>query len=164
MKKPVTIVIIAIIVIVFLTINFKSTGLDIIDYPIRHLYHADMTHLATNTVSVIVLSFMEEILGWKRYLFAILFIWILSSMILLLIHKMFPSRKVVTVGFSGVIFGLSVIYYKLLGASSSITLVGLLISIVPQLLVPGISVEGHLSGIIAGIIYITLFPIEIENK
>lgn len=158
--RIVSIIILGMIVLIFFTINLKSTGIDIIDYPLRDFYHADMSHLFANGISMVALSFMEEILGWKQYLFAIIFIWISSSMILLLIHKLIPSRKITTVGFSGVIFGLMVIYYKLLGASSGITMIGLLISIVPQLMVPGISFEGHLSGIIAGIIYVSIFPIK----
>lgn len=158
--RVVSYTILAILVIVFFTVNMKSTGNDLIDYPLRDFYHANLEHLIANSISLIALSFMEEILGWKRFLFAIIFIWILSSIILLIIHKLFPSRKIVTVGFSGVIFGLVVIYYKLLGKGSGITMIGLLISIVPQLLIPGISFEGHLSGIIAGIIYITLFPVD----
>ena len=105
---------------------------------------------------------MEEIIGWGQFLFAILFIWIVSGIILYIIHKVFPSRKVYTVGFSGVIFGLIVVYYTLLGKGPGVSFIGLLVSILPQLVVPGISFEGHLSGIIAGIIFVLLFPV--KNK
>ncbi len=84
-------------------------------------------------------------------------------MILYIIHAIMPSRKVYTVGFSGVIFGLIVIYYISLNQNPGITMTGLIISILPQLVVPGISFEGHLSGIIAGVIYITLFPVKKLN-
>jgi rhomboid domain-containing protein 1 len=73
-----------------------------------------------------------------------------------------PSRKIYTVGFSGVIFGLLVLYYSLLNQSPGVTLIGLIISIIPQLTIPGISSEGHFAGIIAGVMYILLFPI--KNK
>jgi len=152
-------IILGIIVLVFLTsINNYNTGYDAIDYPLRSLYHANLSHLLANGISLFALSFMEEVIGWKMFLFAIVFIWIVSSMILYFIHLAFPSRKVYTVGFSGVIFGLIVIYFSLLGRSAGVTLLGLVVSILPQLYMTGISFEGHLAGIIAGIIYILLFP------
>ena len=159
--KVVSYTILAILFLVFFSaLNFKNTGYDILDYPIRAFYHANMSHLIANAISFWSLSFIEEAMGSGRFLFAMVFIWLVSSMILLLIHKLFPSRKVYTVGFSGVIFGLIVIYYTLLNQGPGITLAGLILSIVPQLAVPGISFEGHLSGIIAGILYVIIFPIK----
>lgn len=158
--RVVSYTIIAILLITYFTINMRSTGNDLIDYPLRNIYHADLYHLLANSVSFFALSFMEEIIGWQKFLFAIIFIWVLSSVILYAIHALFPSRKVVTVGFSGVIFGLAVIYYTLLGQSTYVNAIGLFASIVPQLMVPGISFEGHLSGIIAGFIYVWLFPVD----
>lgn len=158
----ITFIIIGIILIVYFTkLNFYNTGYEIIDYQLRAFYHANMTHLIANGISFWSLSFMEEVIGWGQFLFAILFIWVLSSIILYFIHMMFPSRKVYTVGFSGVIFGLIVVYYSLLG-KGPVSLTGLLVSIIPQLFVRGVSFEGHLAGIIAGIIYILIFPV--KNK
>lgn len=147
-------------VVYFSALNFKNTGIDALDYPIRAFYHANLSHLVANAISFYSLSFIENIMGSKRFLLAMIFIWIVSSIILLTIHKIFPSRKVYTVGFSGVIFGLIVIYYTLLNTSPGVTILGLMVSIIPQLLVPGISFEGHLSGIIAGFIYVFLFPVK----
>jgi membrane associated rhomboid family serine protease len=148
------------ITIFFIMKNFYDTGYDIIDYPLRAFYHGSLDHLIANGISFYSLSFIEDIMGWKQYLFAIVFIWIVSSLLLYTEHKILPSRKVYTVGFSAVIFGLIVIYYSLLGQSSMVTFTGLAISLLPQLFVPGISWEGHLCGIIAGIIYILLFPLD----
>ena len=153
-------IIIGIIVIIFYSsYNFYDTKYETVNYLLRPLYHANMSHLIANSISLYALSFMEEIIGRTQFLLAIIFIWIVSSIILYIIHLLLPSRKVYTVGFSGVIFGLIVIYYFMLNRSAGITLAGLVISIIPQLFIRGISFEGHLSGIIAGFIYVFLFPV-----
>lgn len=149
-----------IVVIFFTPVNFYDTGKDIIDYPLRSFYHANIAHLVANGISLYSLSFIENVIGSTQFFFAIIFIWIVSSLLLYLTHKIFPSRKVYTVGFSAVIFGLIVVYFTLLNQSPAVTLTGLVISIIPQLAVPGISFEGHLCGIVAGIIYVLLFPVK----
>ena len=95
------------------------------------------------------------------FLFAILFIWVVSSLILYLIHLLIPSVKKHTVGFSAVLFGLMIVYISLLYRDKNpyISYGGLIISILPQLMVPGISFVGHLCGILAGIIFVLLFPV-----
>jgi rhomboid domain-containing protein 1 len=135
-----------------------SFGTDWLDYPARALYHASWTHLLANGLSFLGLSFLENYMGSGKYFLAILFIWIVSSFILWFIQKIFPSRKRLTVGFSGVIFGLVVVYIVTMAKSVGLSLFGLALSIIPQLFIPGISFEGHLSGIIAGIIYVLIFP------
>ena len=159
--RIVTFIILGIIVLIFFSsFNFYNTNNDLIDYPLRSLYHADISHLLANSISFYALSFMEEVIGWGQFLLAIIFIWIVSSIILFMIQKAFPSRKKYTVGFSGVIFGLVVVYYSLLNMSPGVTFVGLAASIIPQLAIPNISFDGHLAGIIAGIIYVMLFPVK----
>ena len=155
----VTYIIIGIIVLIFFSFNFYDTKYEPINYILRSLYHANTSHLVANSISLYALSFMEQAIGRTQFLFAILFIWILSSIILYIIHLLFPSRKIYTVGFSAVIFGLIVVYYFMMNNNAGITLAGLVISIIPQLFIRGISFEGHLSGIIAGFIYILLFPL-----
>jgi rhomboid domain-containing protein 1 len=157
----ITYIILGIIVIIFFSpLNFHDTGHGIIDYPLHSLYHANIEHLIANNISLYSLSFIEDIIGGKQFLFAIIFIWIVSSILLYIEFTVLPSRKVYTVGFSGVIFGLIVIYFTLLNQSPTITLAGLIISILPQLATPGISFDGHLCGIIAGILYVILFPVK----
>ncbi|XWV24766.1 mg642 protein [Tupanvirus deep ocean] len=163
--RIITYIILGIIVLIFFSsFNFYDTGYDIVDYPLRSFYHANTSHLIANGISLFALSFMEEIIGWDQFLLAILFIWIVSSILLYIIHIIFPSRKIYTVGFSAVIFGLIVIYYSLLNQSAAVTLAGLVISILPQLAIRGISFEGHLAGIIAGVIYVVLFPVKRKDS
>lgn len=156
----VTYIILGILITIFFIMKkFYDTGYDIIDYPLRALYHADLNHLVANSISFYSLSFIENIMGRKQFIFAIVFIWLVSSILLYIDHIILPSRKVYTVGFSAVIFGLIVIYYSLLNRSTVVTFAGLAVSILPQLFVPNISFDGHLCGIIAGILYVTMFPL-----
>lgn len=158
--RIVSYIILGIIVIIFFTkLNNFNTGNELLNYHLRSLYHANMSHLIANGVSFYALSFIENIMGSAQFLFAMIFIWIASSILLYLYHLFVPSRKVYTIGFSAVVFGLIVIYYSLLGTSPGITLAGLAISILPQILVPGISYEGHICGVIAGVLYVMLFPV-----
>ncbi|AUV58590.1 rhomboid [Bandra megavirus] len=163
MRYVTYILLLIMVVIYFSPANFYDTSNELVNYSLRTYYHANIEHLIANSISLYYLSFLEDLLGHTQFAIAIIFIWLVSSMILYIIHAIMPSRKVYTVGFSGVIFGLIVIYYISLNQNPGITMTGLIISILPQLVVPGISFEGHLSGIIAGVIYITLFPVKKLN-
>lgn len=155
----VTTLFIVIMILIFLTsINHYSTKNEPMNYILRSLYHANLTHLAVNLFSFYNLSFIETVIGRKQFIIAVIFIWIISSLLLYLIHWVIPSRKVYTVGFSGVIFGLIVLYYYIMNISQANILTHLILGILPQLYNVGISFEGHLSGIIAGIIYINIMP------
>lgn len=154
----VTYIMLGIMVLVYISpINFYNTPNDMLNYQIRSFYHANTSHLIANGVSFLALSRVENMIGSGPYLVAILFISVVSSMLLYFYHKIIPSRKVYTVGFSGVIFGLIVVYMSLMGGPMGLNIAGLLISILPQIAVPGISWEGHICGVIAGLIYVLLF-------
>jgi len=152
------------VLVFFSSYNFYNTSNEFLNYQLRSIYHADMNHLIANGISFFILSFMEGIIGWKRFLSAIVFIWFVSAALLYFYHKIFPSRKVYTVGFSAVIFGLFVVYFTVLNQSPMVSTIGLIASILPQIFVPGISYEGHIMGVIAGIMYVLLFPIPHELR
>lgn len=158
------IIIITLLAIFLINAKTVSTGVEPIDYMINVAYHADMTHIALNLVSFYNLSFIEDAIGRQSFIFAIIFIWVVSSLLLNLFHNVLPSRKIRTIGFSGVIFGLIVVYYFLLGDQPEITTTRLIISLIPQLFIPGISFEGHICGLIAGFIYIKLFPAQLLSS
>ena len=153
----VTISILAILFLVYFTANNKNTGNEVLNYHLRTAYHADLRHLAANSISFFALSNLERAIGWDKYLGAVIFIWVVSSMLLYVYHVMFPSRKIYTIGFSSVVFGLTVVYAATLKNNPGMSIAGLVATIVPQIFVPGISFEGHAAGIIAGIIFISLF-------
>ena len=156
--RAVSYIILGVIILVFFTkLNFHETSNEMANYILRSLYHANIGHLAANAISFYSLSFIENIMGSWKFLFAMLFIWIASSLLLYAYQNIFKSRRIYTVGFSAVIFGLMVIYYSLLNLTPGITVTGLIISILPQILVPGVSFEGHICGVVAGLIYVLLF-------
>jgi len=157
-------IIIGVLILVYFTkLNNYSTSIEPLNYVLRSLYHANTSHLVANCISFYALSFIEEVIGKAQFAFAILFIWIVSSILLYTYHTIVPSKKVYTVGFSAVIFGLIVVYYSMINKSAGITFAGLAISIIPQLFMSGISVSGHICGIIAGIIYISVFGVKKIN-
>uniref|UniRef100_A0A6C0C6S5 Peptidase S54 rhomboid domain-containing protein n=1 Tax=viral metagenome TaxID=1070528 RepID=A0A6C0C6S5_9ZZZZ len=139
--------------------NMYETGSEIINYQLRSFYHANLQHLAANAISFYGLSFIEDVIGTSRFIVCIVFLWIVSSTLLYIYHEMFSSRKILTVGFSAVIFGLFVVYFSLMHESPSMTVAKLVISILPQMIIPGVSFEGHIFGVIAGFLYVTLFPV-----
>ncbi|BCS83324.1 putative rhomboid protein [Cotonvirus japonicus] len=159
MRYVTYIILILLVVVYFSPFNFYNTNNDALNYLLRTGYHANIQHLLANAFSFYMLSFLEDVMGHGKFAFCILFIWVVSSLLLLALHTVLPSRKVYTVGFSGVIFGLIVVYLMSLNSNKGITIAGLVLSIIPQLLVPGISFEGHLCGIVAGFIFVILFPI-----
>lgn len=155
----ITIIMISIMILVYLSsFNNYQLNNEVVNYAMRSFYHANMAHLISNMISFYYLSPIEDIVGETNFVFIIVFIWIVSSLLLYTYHQLFPSRKVYTIGFSGIIFGLIVVYYSLLGQKASVSVPGLIISILPQLVVPNISFEGHIAGIIAGALCITFFP------
>ena len=158
--RYITYIIILILILAFLFLNNHDFGNEPVNYISRSFYHADLTHLLANLFSFYNLSYMEEVIGRAQFIFAIIFIAVISSLLLYIYHKMVPSRKVYTVGFSGVIFGLIVVFYSMLGMSSGESMTRLILSIIPQFFVVGISYEGHICGIIAGLLYITFFPVK----
>ena len=158
-------IIIGIIVLIFFSpLNSYNTKSEPVNYILRSLYHADITHLAVNMFSLYNLSFIENVIGRQEFLLAILFIWIVSSMLLYIYHKIFPSRKRLTVGFSGVIVGLIVIYIALMKSGKGATLNRLILSIIPQFFVPGISAEGHMLGGIAGALFVIFIHPLLNNS
>lgn len=157
-------IIMGIILIIYFFFNDYSTSRESINYILRSLYHANIEHLAINLFSFYNLSFLEDVFGSAQFLFMILFIWIVSSILLYLYHKIVPSRKVYTVGFSAVIFGLIVVFYFTMNLKQSETLTRLVLSIAPQLFMRGISWEGHICGVIAGFMYVSLYKFGLLKK
>jgi rhomboid domain-containing protein 1 len=131
-----------------------NTGLGPVDYTLRSFFHANLIHLAANLFTLWQLSDLAKSFTTQQFINLIIMLTILSSSILYLINYLIPSTKTITIGFSGVIFGLFVVSQKLSGYD--LTHIGTknIIQILPQLLIPGISFWGHLSGIISGFIYI----------
>lgn len=158
--QKISIIIISIITLIFIfNIKLNNNTYDIINYATRSFYHADVGHLIANMFSLLSLSQIESKLGTFKYVELIFLLWIISSLLLLLIQK-FITKKVYTIGFSAVIYGMIVVYYVLFGIRSTQAATYLIISILPQLYIQGISFEGHLSGIIAGLICVKVLSLD----
>lgn len=151
----ITLIIIFIVTLIYFSrYNLKMFRGDLTNYMVGPLYHANMSHLLANMTSLFFLSRVEQSIGWGTYIEAILFIWVVSSLLLFTLHNLVPAMKVKTVGFSGIIFGLIVVNYVLSGMRSTTAAKYLILSIIPQIMIPNISVEGHFCGILAGLIYV----------
>jgi rhomboid domain-containing protein 1 len=158
--RVVSYIILAILVLVYFTnMNLYETSSEIVNYQLRSFYHANLQHLAANAISFYGLSFIEDVIGTSQFIVCVTFLWFVSSLLLYVYHQIFQSRKIVTVGFSAVIFGLFVVYFSLLHERPSMTVAKLMISILPQMIIPGVSFDGHVCGIVAGFLYVTLFPV-----
>lgn len=156
----ITIIITIILFVIYFTVNKKRFSNKIIDNATSDLYHADMQHLIINLFSFILISPMETILGGKLFLLIIIFIWLVNTLIITLLQSTVPKFNRYSLGFSGVVIGLMVVYAWLLYKNKNTAYLNiglLLLSIIPQFFSKGISFEGHLSGFVAGLIAIFAF-------
>jgi membrane associated rhomboid family serine protease len=144
----------------YFTINNYQTTIETINYQLRTFYHANLSHMFGNLFSFIMVSNLENVLGSQQYFLCIVFISVLSSLMLQLYHNTFESRKVYTIGFSAVVYGLFVVYIYALSTNKGVSAVNLIIGLLPQIFMLGVSWEGHICGIFSGLIYVTLFPIK----
>ena len=127
------------------------------------LIHGNALHLIVNVWSFYQFSYLETILGSRNYLILILSIWVLSSVIYWLINLNLVTLftgPLCSVGFSGVILGL-LIWSRMMFRNDAFDLreiwLWFLILFVPVIQNPRISLLGHLSGILAGIL-LRYFP------
>lgn len=127
---------------------------------LHSLVHGSFTHLLINIFTFIQLYRLEQMLGSFNYFILILIILVLSSLLYWFINKLLYGPSVVcSVGFSGVLFGLLVWSRMILnGGAFDIKEIALwaTILILPVLQNPRISLLGHLSGLLVGLV---LWPI-----
>jgi rhomboid domain-containing protein 1 len=148
----------------FGNVPLPDTSVDAVDYILRTFYHADLLHLLSNMLVLARVSVLGELLTPGKLIQLLLFLTITSSIFLLAIDNLFGTTRTITVGFSGVLFGLIVVKNVLLGADITTVLTDLALLILPGILDPQISFLGHLSGIIAGFIYLFIFERDAAHK
>lgn len=150
-------IIVAIILLV--TFFFPEFGLvgtvdcfdkSIKQYMTNSFHHGSITHLLANMLSLFQLSALEEHYGPVKFTIILVSLLILSNVI----HYFMPDQSC-TIGFSGVLIGL-IVFDKFLnnGWLFDITMIQ---SIVLLLLLPyfgnrKVSIFGHLSGVLAGLL------------
>lgn len=117
--------------------------------------HGSVRHLLSNLLPFVVLSWLVATEGLQRYIRVAVLVVVLGGLMVWVV-----GRPVIHVGASGLIFGLwayllARAWYQRSLASFAIALVtllgysGLVFGFVP---VPGVSIESHLCGALAGIV------------
>ncbi|WP_297844203.1 rhomboid family intramembrane serine protease [Pseudomonas sp.] len=117
--------------------------------------HGSVRHLLSNLLPFIVLSWLVATGGVQRYVRVAMLVALLGGLMVWVI-----GRPVIHVGASGVIFGLwayllARAWYQRSLVSFAVALItllgysGLIFGFIP---VPGVSIESHLSGALAGIV------------
>ena len=114
--------------------------------------HASILHIAFNMWALWWLgSVVESALGWWRFLLVYCVAGLAGSA-----GALIASPNVVTVGASGAIFGLLgaglVLEYRATGRLGGSFLTMIILNLVITVAVPGISIGGHLGGLIGGIL------------
>ena len=127
--------------------------------------HGSIVHLIMNMYVLFYLgAFMEKILGKIKFLILYLISGLISSLTVVFIG----SPNVVTVGASGSIFGIMGALFIMTFMKNNFLNIQTIksiryltfINIFFTLLIPSISVEGHLGGLISGLIIYYLFSIQ----
>ena len=135
------------------------------------LFHAGLFHLAINMISHVSLGGeLERRLGTLKFLAVTLLIMLCSSVMYIVIClalSQLGSRtfwfNYTSVGFSGVLFGYAAIESLLPTASPTRSVFGLfevptkwypwLLMLILQILLPNVSLLGHLAGLLCGTVY-----------
>lgn len=134
----------------------KPFDFEPLNYLVRTLYHGDIQHLLANMFTLYQLNSLSEHTKTTKQLIQILiFSWIGSSILLYVAHNILDQKRI-AIGFSGVLFSLIIINEFLKTGRFLSFSTSQIAEILPQILVPGISFLGHLSGILTGIIYVIL--------
>lgn len=161
--------IITLLLISILVGLYSQDSLDLIDCENNSLsqlflhafIHADIGHLLVNLYSLYNLSSLEERYGSKNYLILIVILTILTIVVQYIIIQMNVAGwlpfSTCSVGFSHIILAL-VVYSSIIQGTNIVEQVFriLFLLIVPFIKNPRVSITGHLSGILAGIILGTL--------
>lgn len=155
---------------IFASKTFMDCGDTGISRQVLHsLIHGSATHLLVNIFTFIQLFRLEQALGSRDYFILIIIILLLSSLLYWLMNKLLYGSEIqCSVGFSGVLFGL-LVWSRMVINGGSFDLKELLLwsslLIFPVLQNPRISLLGHLSGFLVGLmLWPILSPILVGNK
>ncbi len=136
----------------------NMTNFNYVNYLLRSLSHLNIFHLIVNLSSLYKLRDLQSQLSNYKLIKIVMILWLLSDLILYLIHLIFPTTKAITIGFSGIILGLILIKHYLISDNLTQEAVTLWFDILPHLFIPNVSYLGHLSGLFAGFIYLKTIP------
>lgn len=119
---------------------------------INNFIHIDIYHLVGNILGLYSMSRIERSLGTKKFIILICCLLLTASILEVITFQLFPSIPC-GIGISGLLFGL-ITWELIIVQKMDFTLVLSLIFtvILPSLKGKNVSIFGHLSGIIAGIL------------
>ena len=119
---------------------------------VNNFIHIDIYHLMGNLLGLYSLSRIERALGAKKFIILISSILIIASILEIITYRIFPSIPC-GIGISGLLFGLitwELVIIKKLDFTLVLSIIFTII--IPSLKSKNVSLLGHISGIIAGII------------
>ena len=154
---PVSVFIGISLVIIFLLFNAKvlnslPCGGSIQEVFCSNFCHIEPVHLMSNLISLYVLSSVEQQMGFKPFMWLMIFLLLFNTLAEYLARKIFNYSKC-SIGFSGILFGIvswELVTKKELDIGGVLAIV---ISVLPQSLSgKNIDVIGHIIGAISGII------------
>ena len=112
--------------------------------------HYALHHIITNIISTLGLSSLEDDIGSITFLKYITILVVLGPIIYSLICQiLFPSKDILLVGYSLVLFGLST-YTTLLFSDSMFSLRPFVQILLMKIIMPSSSIIAHLSGVLIG--------------
>jgi membrane associated rhomboid family serine protease len=119
---------------------------------INNFIHIDIYHLVGNILGLYSISRIERTLGTKKFIILITCLLVIASMLEIAIFRIVPSIPC-GIGISGLLFGL-ITWELIMIQKLDFTLVLSIIFtvVLPSLKGKNVSIFGHLSGIIAGIV------------
>jgi len=133
---------------------------------VHSLLHGGIIHLLVNLWSFYQLSYLEEKYGSWNYLLLVTILWLMSSALYWLINTYLLDTPICSIGFSGVILAL-------LGWSRMVLTNGrfnleeakrwLITLVAPMIQNPRISLLGHASGLVSGLMLFVILGPVLEN-
>ena len=119
---------------------------------VNNFIHIDIYHLIGNLLGLYSLSRIERTLGAKKFSILISSILIISSLLEIITYRLFPSIPC-GIGISGLLFGLMTWELVIVKNLDFTLLLSIIFTvIIPSLKSKNVSILGHISGVIAGII------------
>lgn len=145
------------LVVVFLLFNTKVLNAIPCDKNIHQVFmsnfvHIDAAHLIANLYALYALSRVEQVMGYKSFIWLIIFLLLINTLFEFISRKIWPSLKC-SIGFSGILFGImtwEIVSNKNLDVQ--IVLAIIVMTIAPSLQGKNISLSGHAIGAFSGIV------------
>lgn len=154
---PVSLFLAVSIVVVFsmyITTAIKTIpcGKNIMSSFCTNFVHVEPYHLTANLFALYSLARVERDIGTRNFFGLIMFLLLFTSITEVIVHKMF-SNLPCSIGFSGILFGImawELTTKKDFNIMLALSILGIVIA--PSVYNPKISLNGHATGAIAGVI------------